>query len=91
MYINARDILPRDLLKQIQKYVQGLEIYIPKVSDNCLGWGEKNGTRHRLQKRNQEIASRYEKGASVQCLMDEYHLSYDTIRRIIREGRKQRS
>lgn len=87
MYNNASDVLPRSLLKEIQKYVQGKEIYIPKLSENHLGWGERNGTRHQLRARNTEIYERYSQGASVETLMKAYHLSYDSIRRIIREHR----
>ena len=31
MYINAEDVLLKDLLQKVQDYVQGTEIYIPKT------------------------------------------------------------
>ena len=30
MYVKAEDVLPEALLEEIQEYVQGVEIYIPK-------------------------------------------------------------
>lgn len=87
MYNNAADVLPCSLVKEIQKYVQGKEIYIPKLSDNHLGWGERNGTKHQLSQRNTQICALHKKGVSVENLMKQYHLSYDSIRRIIREHR----
>ena len=48
-------IFCRGSVEEIQKYVQGREIYIPKQANKRLGWGERNGTKHWLNKRNQEI------------------------------------
>ncbi len=31
MYTNAEEILPEELLRQVQEYIQGQEIYIPKL------------------------------------------------------------
>jgi len=84
MYRNAADILPPDLLAEIQKYVQGKEIYIPKHESNYLGWGERNGARHQIRQRNQEIREKYRSGVPIEILMESYYLSYDSIRRIIR-------
>lgn len=89
MYRNATNILPRILLEQIQEYVQGQEIYIPKRSQTRLGWGEGNGTRKQLDKRNRTIVFRYMQGESIESLMHQYHLSYDSIRKIVRKGRKE--
>ena len=89
MYRNATNILPRSLLEQIQEYVQGQEIYIPKRSQTRLGWGEGNGTRRQLDRRNRTIVYRYMQGESIESLMADYHLSYDSIRKIIRKGKKE--
>ena len=40
-YINADDVLPNILVKEIQKYVDGQLIYIPRKNENLLSWGEK--------------------------------------------------
>ncbi|MFY9145982.1 MAG: helix-turn-helix domain-containing protein [Bacillota bacterium] len=89
MYKNAMDILPKSLLEQVQKYVQGQEIYIPKRSQTRLRWGEANGTRKQLDMRNRAIVSRYMRGESIESLMEEFHLSYDSIRKIVRKGKKE--
>lgn len=44
-YINVAEILPEELLVQIQKHVSGKIIYIP-LGEKRLNWGEKNGDRH---------------------------------------------
>lgn len=51
-YKNAEDVLPTELIREIQKYVDGEVIYIPRKSDKKRSWGDKNGTRDKLTKRN---------------------------------------
>jgi len=87
MYINAEKVLPEDLIRQIQEYVQGKEIYIPKI-DSRMGWGEKNGTKLFLRKRNREIYLSYRNGKNIETLMSTYHLSYDSIKRILRSEKQ---
>ncbi|NLL41911.1 MAG: hypothetical protein GX251_01070 [Firmicutes bacterium] len=89
MYIKAEDVLPESLLEAIQEYVQGVELYIPKRPEERLGWGEANGTRQQIYKRNREIVRKAAAGQSIYSLMEEYHLSYDSIRKIISAGRKE--
>ena len=40
-YINADDVLPNILVKEIQKYVDGQLIYIPRKNENLLSWGKR--------------------------------------------------
>ncbi len=89
MYRNAELILPCDLLREVQKYVEGQEIYIPKRSQTRLGWGEMNGTRAFLTERNRSILHAYQRGASIDQLMAEYHLGYDSVRKILRKARRE--
>jgi len=89
MYVKAEDVLPETLLEAIQEYVQGVELYIPKRPEEKLGWGEVSGTRIQIQKRNREIAQRFERGESIHSLMERYHLSYDSIRKIISTHREK--
>lgn len=89
MYIKAEDVLPDTLLEAIQEYVQGVELYIPKRPEERLGWGEVNGTRRQIHKRNSEIARKAAQGESIHALMEQYHLSYDSIRKIISARRKE--
>lgn len=88
MYFNAEDILPEDLLDAIQEHVQGVEIYIPKRADARLGWGERNGTKEYIAKRNKEIVLKFRRGESIHSLMQRYHLGYDSIRKIVSAHRK---
>ena len=30
-YINAKDVLPNELISEIQKYVDGVNLYVPKI------------------------------------------------------------
>ena len=39
-YHRAQDIFPAELLLEIQKYVDGEYIYIPKLETNKKAWGE---------------------------------------------------
>ncbi|WP_028552232.1 CD3324 family protein [Paenibacillus sp. UNC451MF] len=82
-YKNGKDILPPSLLKQLQDYIQGEIIYIPKKEQTRAGWGENNGTRLTIQRRNHEIYRLYENGSTVLELIQKYHLSEDSIRKII--------
>jgi len=91
MYLNAEDVLPPHLLRQVQQYVQGQELYIPKGTEDRMGWGQRNGTRAKLELRNQEIRRRFASGESIFSLMEAYHLSYDSIRKIVSLSRRKNS
>ena len=82
-YINGKDILPQQLLEQLQHYVQGELLYIPRQENSRAGWGAVNGTRLMIRMRNIEICQMYEVGATVQELMTNYHLSKDSIRKVL--------
>ena len=38
-YVNAESVLPEKIVKEIQKYIDGQLIYIPRKSENSLLWG----------------------------------------------------
>lgn len=82
-YRNGKDILPDKLLSEIQKYYSGGLIYIPLTDKKRCKWGTRTATKTELDKRNREICYKKNKGSSIQELMEEYHLSYDTIKRIL--------
>ena len=82
-YINGKDILPEEVLVEVQKYYNGGLIYIPIKESRRSKWGAKTSTKTDLAKRNQEICDKKRNGISIEELMEEYHLAYDTIRRII--------
>jgi Mor family transcriptional regulator len=82
-YINGKDVLPQSLLEQLQSYVQGELLYIPRQENTRAGWGAINGTRLMIKARNTEICRMYEEGSTVQELMQQYHLSEDSIRKVL--------
>lgn len=53
-YINAAEILPKQLLKELQTYIDGSVLYVPKVSTK-KEWGVTSGARTFYQERNREI------------------------------------
>lgn len=82
-YINGKEILPMELLQEVQKYFKGGVIYIPDIDNNRKQWGTKTNTRSMLKERNLEIKMKKRNGSSIAELMEEYHLSYDSIKKII--------
>ena len=89
MYLNAEEVLPAELVDRIQQYVQGAALYIPKQGERAR-WGEKNGARQLIKERILAIAARHRRGESIARLMEEYHLGYDSIKKIVRQYRKER-
>jgi Mor family transcriptional regulator len=83
IYKNGREVLPPSLLKELQKYMPGELVYIPKPSEQRASWGEVSGTRKLLAERNQEIYRFYTDGWSIADLERKYHLSGESIRKII--------
>ncbi|MBL4936885.1 hypothetical protein JK636_14090 [Clostridium sp. YIM B02515] len=87
-YKNGKEILPAELLVELQKYIQGELIYIPREETTRKAWGENNGTRENIRKRNNEIYKFYKEGYTVSELMSSYNLSEDSIRKIINKVNK---
>lgn len=81
-YEKAKDILPEELLKEVQKYAAGKLLYIPSGDDKKT-WGEASGYRTKLKKRNQMICNKYSNGMTISELADEYFLSIDAIKKIV--------
>lgn len=84
-YAKAEDVLPKHLVEEIQQYVDGQLLYIPRKNENSMSWGEKSGTREKLVERNQTIVSRYYSGETIEELSKAYYLSEKRIRGIVRE------
>lgn len=81
-YINAAEVLPKELLKEISNYVDGEILYIP-TSRKKRKWGEGSGSREYYRKRNSEIINQYKNGATITNIAKNYCLSYDSIRKIV--------
>ncbi|NLN18766.1 MAG: hypothetical protein GX162_05750 [Firmicutes bacterium] len=84
IYRNAAEVLPPELLEQLQEYVQGVHIYVP-IKGEPARWGEKSGTRRQLAERNEEIRRRYAAGENIDALASCFFLSCDSVRKIIRK------
>lgn len=80
---NAREILPDKLLKELQKYISGETLYIPKA-ESKKSWGESSGARSYYTQRNAMIRQKFRNGSTIDQLADEYSLSEDSIRKILR-------
>jgi Mor family transcriptional regulator len=76
-------------LKELQKYVSGELVYIPKGKEQRARWGEVSGTRKLLAERNKEICQMHADGATISELEDHYHLSGESIRKIIFKSQRQ--
>ncbi len=87
-YKKAQDVLPEEILKIIQEYIDGEYIYIPRKNENHKSWGEKSGIKKSLKRRNTEIYKKYLNGNSVDELSKEYYLSEKSIRRIIGQEKR---
>lgn len=81
-YLNAAEILPVELLKEIQTYIDGCVLYIPKTAVK-KEWGSVSGSRSFYQKRNQEIQALFENGYSIEALSKQYGLAHSTLKKII--------
>lgn len=81
-YRNASDILPDELLKEVQKYVSGETLYIPNSEERKV-WGHDSGARMFYNQRNEEIRNKYFHKMSIDALAEEYCLSVETIRKIV--------
>jgi Mor family transcriptional regulator len=84
-YKRAEQLLPLEIIKIIQDYVDGEYIYIPRKENKRRTWGEKTHIRKELYERNLRIYSDYKKGMTVAQLAVKYYLSDKSIQRIIRE------
>lgn len=82
-YKSAEKVLPKDLMEEIQKYIQGEYIYIPSTPGAKKRWGVKSGIREELMRRNSEIRRRYSEGADLDELAERFFLSVYTIKKII--------
>ena len=82
-YMRALEVLPDEMVREIQNYVEGELIYIPKLTK--AGWGAKTSTKAVLEKRNREIYADYHKGMSISELSQKYYLAEKSMSRIIKQ------
>ena len=88
-YIRAQDVLPADLLNQLQQYVDGAYLYIPRREENRLAWSQRTNSKAETAGRNREIYRRALAGETAAQLAEAYFLTEKTIRRILLEERQK--
>lgn len=82
-YINAKDILPEELVRELQRYAEGGYLYIPVEEAHQKRWGEVSGYRQELERRNRRIEEEYRQGIRPERLAEKYCLSVHAIRKIL--------
>ncbi len=88
-YVRAEEVLPKELVEAIQRYVSGKSVYIPCRQKKS--WGSQNKTRQYYRARNAEIEEKRRQGASIRALAAEYALSEKSIQRILHEARASKA
>jgi len=89
-YVRAQDVLPAELVIQLQQYVDGVYLYIPRKQEHKLAWGERTHSKKETADRNAAIFREAEAGRDVPALAEAYFLTEKTIRRILLEERRKR-
>jgi len=84
-YLNGKDILPAELLKEVQRYVQGKSIYIPRADRAPAAI---RGRAADISSRNSAICARFAEGISARQLAEEYFLSMQAVYKILAADRK---
>lgn len=87
-YLNAKDILPTELLEQVKKYAAGKYLYVPQNEDDMKSWGELSGYREQLRKRNRMMINKFQYGITIEELSKEYFLSEETVKKIVYSKKK---
>jgi Mor transcription activator family. len=86
-YRTATNLLPEELLEQVQKYVDGETIYIPRLPEKKQKWGDKTTSKQEIEFRNEQIYRDFCRGICSEQLCQKYFLSLKSIQRILRQGR----
>lgn len=88
-YLKALEILPADIIQQIQEYVDGEAIYIPRIKESKRAWGTSTNTKVFLDNRNKNVYEDYLAGMSFTQLAKKYFLVEKSIQRIIRQEKSK--
>ena len=64
-YVSASNVLPEELIEQIQKYAEGQTIYIPKSRNKRCKWGENTDTKSYIAERNEKLIKKIIKECAV--------------------------
>lgn len=81
-YKNAAEILPPGLLREVQYYIEGELLYIPRTKSK-QEWGAVSGSRMFYLERNSRIRELFYGGMPVHKLAEKFGLSDSAIKKII--------
>lgn len=81
-YKNAAEILPSGLLREIQGYIEGELLYIPRT-ESKQEWGAISGSKKFYSERNSRIRELFDGGMSFDELAEKFGLSGSTIKKIV--------
>lgn len=82
-YFKAYDILPNEIIEEVQKYIDGELVYIPRKDNTRKKWGSKTAVKTILADRNRDIYQDHQSGMSFDELSEKYYLVPKSIQRII--------
>ena len=86
-YKNAADILPPGLLREVQCYIEGEILYIPR-SDSKQEWGAVSGSKKFYSERNGQIRALFHNGKSMEELAEKFGVSSSAIKKIVYPKKK---
>lgn len=86
-YCKASDVLPAELIEEIQKYIDGQYLYIPRREQSRRSWGDNTRTRNEIRARNRQILQEHRSGDSYHVLAKRYFLAEKTVAAIVRRYR----
>lgn len=84
-YVKAQELLPEELLRELQGYMQGVPgyLYIPAPAGSRRAWGSQSGSRQALEVRNAQMRQAFAQGTGLDELAWRYHLAVETVRKIV--------
>ena len=88
-YCKASDVLPAELIEEIQKYIDGQYLYIPRKQQSRRSWGDNTRTRAEIRQRNRQIVRERADGASIRTLAERHFLAEKTVAAILRRFREE--
>lgn len=89
-YFKANDILPDEVIEEVQKYIDGELVYFPRKENKRRKWGSKTGVKTILESRNRDIYQDHQSGMSLDDLSEKYYLVPKSITRIILQQKRNR-
>ena len=82
-HVKAQAVFPQSLLDEIQKYVQGELVYIPKVPGTYKQWGANTNAKKLVAQRNKDMVQAFKTGATIAQLAALHFLSQETVKKIV--------